>query len=228
MGVGQIAAVEVKDLVKSFKLGKVVVPALRGVSFSLAAGEFTCVIGPSGSGKSTLLNLIGGLDRFNRGRILVDGVDIATLNEDELAHYRQKKVGFIFQSYNLIPTLTALGNVELALLFAGVGKEQRALRSREALEAVGLTERMDHRPTELSGGEQQRVAIARALINQPSLMLADEPTGNLDTQSGKEIMELLHTMNKRYCQTSIVVTHDAEVAQHADRVLHIRDGRLAD
>jgi putative ABC transport system ATP-binding protein len=228
VGVGQIAAVEVKDLVKSFKLGKVVVPALRGVSFSLAAGEFTCVIGPSGSGKSTLLNLIGGLDRFNRGRILVDGVDIATLNEDELAHYRQKKVGFIFQSYNLIPTLTALGNVELALLFAGVGKEQRALRSREALEAVGLTERMDHRPTELSGGEQQRVAIARALINQPSLMLADEPTGNLDTQSGKEIMELLHTMNKRYCQTSIVVTHDAEVAQHADRVLHIRDGRLAD
>jgi len=223
-----MAAVEVSDLVKSFKLGKILVPALRGVSFSLVAGEFACVMGPSGSGKSTLLNLIGGLDRFNRGRILVDGVDIVTLNEDELAHYRQKEVGFIFQSYNLIPTLTALGNVELALLFAGVDKKERLQRSRDVLETVGLGERLDHRPTELSGGEQQRVAIARALINQPSLMLADEPTGNLDTQSGKEIMELLRTMNKRYRQTSIVVTHDAEVAEQADRVLHIRDGRLVD
>ena len=223
-----MAAVEVSDLVKSFKLGKILVPALRGVSFSLVAGEFACVMGPSGSGKSTLLNLIGGLDRFNRGRILVDGVDIVTLNEDELAHYRQKEVGFIFQSYNLIPTLTALGNVELALLFAGADKKERLQRSRDVLETVGLGERLDHRPTELSGGEQQRVAIARALINQPSLMLADEPTGNLDTQSGKEIMELLRTMNKRYRQTSIVVTHDAEVAEQADRVLHIRDGRLVD
>jgi len=223
-----MAAVEVSDLVKSFKLGKILVPALRGVSFSLVAGEFVCVMGPSGSGKSTLLNLIGGLDRFNRGRILVDGVDIVTLNEDELAHYRQKEVGFIFQSYNLIPTLTALGNVELALLFAGVDKKERLQRSRDVLETVGLGERLDHRPTELSGGEQQRVAIARALINQPSLMLADEPTGNLDTQSGKEIMELLRIMNKRYRQTSIVVTHDAEVAEQADRVLHIRDGRLVD
>jgi putative ABC transport system ATP-binding protein len=223
-----MAAVEVNDLVKSFKLGRVVVPALRGVSFSLAMGEFACVIGPSGSGKSTLLNLIGGLDRFNHGRILVDGVNIAELNEDKLAHYRQKKVGFIFQSYNLIPTLTALGNVELVLLFAGVGKGLRQQRSREMLEAVGLGERMGHRPTELSGGEQQRVAIARALINQPAVMLADEPTGNLDTKTSQEIMGLMRTMNKRYNQTFIVVTHDTEVAEHADRVLHIRDGRLLD
>jgi putative ABC transport system ATP-binding protein len=221
-----IPAIEVIDLVKGFKLGRVAIPALRGVSFTIERGGFICITGPSGSGKSTLLNLIGGLDRFTSGKILVDGVDIGKLKEAELAQYRRKKVGFVFQSYNLLPTLTALNNVELPLIFTGVPPRQRESQAKEVLEAVGLEERMDHHPTELSGGEQQRVALARALVNQPFIVLADEPTGNLDSQTSKEIMELLRAMNQASQQTFIVVTHDAEVSQHADRVLHIRDGRI--
>jgi putative ABC transport system ATP-binding protein len=219
-------AIEVIDLIKGFKLGRVVISALRGVSFTVEKGGFVCIMGPSGSGKSTLLNLIGGLDRFTFGKILVDGVDIGKLKETELAQYRRKRIGFVFQSYYLLTTLTALKNVELPLLFTGVSRRQRESQAREVLEAVGLGERTEHHPTELSGGEQQRVALARALVNQPSIVLADEPTGNLDSQTSKEIMELLRAMNQASQQTFIVVTHDAEVSQHADRVLHIRDGRI--
>lgn len=219
-------AVEVTDLVQEFKMGDVVVPALRGVSFEIAKGEFVCLFGPSGSGKSTLLNLIGGLDKFVSGRIVVEGMDISTLDEKELARYRRKRLGFIFQSYNLIPTMTARQNVELPLIFNGVNPAARREAAEATLKSVGLERRLDHKPTELSGGEQQRVSIARALINTPSVVLADEPTGNLDTATGKEILDLLKETCRAREQTFIVVTHDPEVAKYADKVLRLRDGRL--
>lgn len=219
-------AVKVTNLVQEFKMGEVVVPALRGVNFSIPKGHFVSIIGPSGSGKSTLLNLIGGLDRFISGKIVVDNVDISTLSEKQLAEYRKKKVGFVFQSYNLIPTLTALQNVELPLIFAGVSKEKRDKRAKEVLEAVRLSERTEHKPTELSGGEQQRVSLARALVNEPAIILADEPTGNLDTSTSHEILKLLKELNERNHQTFIIVTHDPEVSQYADKAIHIRDGLI--
>lgn len=219
-------AVEVTDLVQEFKMGDVVVQALRSVSFTIEKGEFVCLFGPSGSGKSTLLNLIGGLDRFVSGNITVEGQDIGALDERQLAKYRQEKIGFIFQSYNLMGTLSARQNVELPLIFAGVDAAVRREKAAAALAAVGLAHRLEHKPTELSGGEQQRVSVARALINNPGVVLADEPTGNLDTVTGKEILDLLKATCRREEQTFIVVTHDSEVAKYADKVLRLRDGEL--
>lgn len=219
-------AIQVIDLVQEFKLGEIIVSALRGVSFEIKKGEFVCLFGPSGSGKSTLLNLIGGLDRFTAGKIIVDGQDVGLLNEVQLAKYRQRTIGFVFQSYNLIPTLTALQNVEYPLIFAGVSPAERRTKALKALEAVKLGHRLAHKPTELSGGEQQRVSIARAIINQPLVILADEPTGNLDTKTGQKIMGLLKEMNIENKQTFIIVTHDSDVSQYADRILFIKDGLL--
>ncbi len=219
-------AITVTNLVRKYTLGEVLVTALDNISLSIEQGEFVSIMGTSGSGKSTLLNLIGGLDRFDSGKIIVDELDIASLDENELAKYRREKIGFIFQSYNLIPTLTAQQNIELPLIFAGVPKDDRLSKTEQILRAVGLEKRMHHRPTEMSGGEQQRVAIGRALINGPSIILGDEPTGNLDSKTGEEIMELLTWMNKENGLTVIMVTHDPEKARYADRTILIKDGRI--
>lgn len=218
----------VTNLVRKYSLGEAAVTALNGVSISVKQGEFVSIMGTSGSGKSTLLNLIGGLDRFDSGEIVVDGLDISSLDENQLARYRREKIGFIFQSYNLIPTLTALQNVELPLIFAGVPKEERLVRAQDMLRTVGLGRRINHRPTEMSGGEQQRVAIGRALINSPSIILGDEPTGNLDSKTGEEIMDLLALMNKKSNLTILMVTHDPDKARYADRTVRIKDGRIVD
>lgn len=220
-------AVTVKGLVQEFKLGEKKIPVLHGVNLSISEGEFVCLLGPSGSGKSTILNLIGGLDRFVSGSIVVDKYNLAELDENELAHYRRAHLGFMFQSYNLIPTLTARANVELPLIFAGVDPVERRIKADAVLDRVGLKDRKDHRPIELSGGEQQRVAVARALINEPRLVLGDEPTGNLDSKTGREILELLRELNRANKQTFIVVTHNPEVSEYADRILTLRDGVIA-
>lgn len=219
-------AVKVIDLVQEYHLGEVVVPALRGVTLSVPKGSFFCIIGPSGSGKSTLLSLIGGLDKFVSGQIVVNSVDIAALNEKQLADYRLKNIGFVFQFFNLIPTLTALKNVELPLVFAGIPPTKRRTLAEEALNKVGLGERRNHRPPELSGGEQQRVSLARALINNPEIILADEPTGNLDTQTGREILQLLAKLQSDEQKTIILVTHDLEISNYAHRIAYLRDGTI--
>ena len=213
------------DLKKIYQMGMVEVHALAGVSFEIQRGEVVSIMGPSGSGKSTLMNLLGCLDRPTSGQYILDGEEVSTLNDDQLASIRNRKVGFVFQSFNLLSRQSALANVALPLRYAGVVKE-RDMRARRMLEAVGLADRVDHRPTELSGGQQQRVAIARALINDPAILMADEPTGNLDSKSGKEIMELLLNLNKDRRTTVIVVTHDPSVAAQTQRVIHLRDGLL--
>jgi len=218
--------ISVVNLVRKYSLGKEPLIALDNVSISISQGEFVSIMGTSGSGKSTLLNLIGGLDRFDSGEISVDGLDIASLDENQLAKYRREKIGFIFQSYNLVLTLTALQNVELPLIFSGIPKNDRLTKVQDMLKTVGLQDRVNHRPTEMSGGEQQRVAVARALINNPAIILGDEPTGNLDSKTGEEIMDLLTWMNKNNGLTVVMVTHDAEKARYADRVVHIKDGRI--
>jgi len=218
--------VEVQDVKKAYRMGKVVVPALRGVSFEVREGEFLAVLGPSGSGKSTLLHLIGCLDRPDDGKIFIDGANVLKLSEEELAELRLRKIGFIFQFFNLLPRLTAIKNVELPLLIAGVSEREARKRVMEMLRLVGLEARVNHRPTELSGGEQQRVAIARALINDPKIVLADEPTGNLDTKSGWEIVQLMKRLNEERNQTFIVVTHDPHIAETADRILYLKDGLI--
>ena len=220
-----MAVVETINLRKVYMLGKVPVEALRGVNLKVEEDEFLSVLGPSGSGKSTLLNLIGALDKPTDGRVFVDGVDVSTLNENELANLR-RKIGFVFQFFNLIPRFTALENVELPMAIAGVGKEERRKRAAELLETVGLADRMNHKPTELSGGEQQRVAIARALTNNPRFLLMDEPTGNIDSKNAYEIIQLVKRLNREKGVTIIMVTHDQRLASEANRTVHMLDGLI--
>ena len=219
--------VRATEITKEFRTGKVVVHALRGVSLEIEAGEMVAIVGPSGSGKSTLLGLLGGLDTPTSGRVEVDSLDITDMNESQLADVRSAKIGFVFQTFNLIPTLTALENVALPAQFArSRSKVKPTRRARELLTTVGLGDRLKHRPAELSGGEQQRVALARAMVNQPVLILADEPTGNLDSASGERVLEALEQMRRETGTTLVVVTHDPSVAARADRVLQLHDGRI--
>jgi len=220
------AILQVQGVKKSYHLGKIAVPALCGVSFEVEEGEFLTIFGPSGSGKSTLLHLMGGLDRPDEGQILIDGVNILKLSDAKLAEMRLNKIGFVFQFFNLLPRLTALRNVELPLTIGGVSDEETTERAQQMLKLVGLEARGDHRPTELSGGEQQRVAIARALVTDPKAILADEPTGNLDTKTGWEIVQLMKKLNEEKGQTFIVITHDPHIADTADRIIHLKDGSV--
>jgi putative ABC transport system ATP-binding protein len=217
--------IAVEKVVRNFKMGSTIVRALRGVNLTVQRGEMLCLMGPSGSGKTTLLNAIGGLDQPDEGRIVVDGKDITRLDSNGLATYRQKLVGFVFQTFNLIPTMTALQNVEFPMIFAGVPVAERRKRARRLLTQVGLGDRMDHRPTELSGGQQQRVAIARSLINRPRLLLADEPTGNLDSKTGTEIMTLLQALNRQGL-TMVLVSHDPRTSDWSTRTIHMLDGHI--
>lgn len=217
--------IEARDICKFYKMGEVEVQALRGVSFTIQRGEVVAIMGPSGSGKSTLMNMLGCLDRPTSGEYFLDSEPVATLNDDQLASIRNRKVGFVFQSFNLLSRQTAITNVELPLRYSGTNGDRRE-RAMEALKAVGLEDRMTHRPYELSGGQQQRVAIARAIVNNPAIIMADEPTGNLDSKVGKEIMTLLLNLNKDYGTTLIIVTHDPIIAEQTRRVIRLRDGLL--
>jgi len=218
--------VNAKDLSKVYKMGNVEVHALRGLSLQVKAGEVMAIMGPSGSGKSTLMNILGCLDRPTSGSYELDGESVANLDDDQLADIRSRKVGFIFQTFNLLGRTTALDNVELPLRYAGASNG-RGERARQALEAVGLGDRLHHRPNELSGGQQQRVAIARALVNKPAIILADEPTGNLDSKAGEDIIHLLLGLNKTQGVTLIIVTHDQDIAAQTNRIVTIRDGQIA-
>jgi len=224
---GHRPLIRTNDLRKYYRLGGQTVRAVDCVDLDVEQGEFVAVMGPSGSGKSTLLYLLGGLDRATSGSIEVDGLQIEQLDENALANYRRQKIGFVFQSFNLIPTMTAEHNVAYPMRFAGISRRERIARARQLLEQVGLGDRIHHRPTELSGGQQQRVAIARALVNQPQIILADEPTGNLDSTSGKEIMEVLLRLNQAG-RTVITVTHDPRGAEYASRAVRLLDGRIDD
>jgi putative ABC transport system ATP-binding protein len=218
--------VEARGLKKTYKMGKSEVHALRGVDLTVSPGEFVAVMGVSGSGKSTLLHLLGALDRPTEGSIKIDGVDLSALKDGQLADIRSKKIGFVFQFFNLLTRLTALRNVRLAAEIAGSSAKQAEKQALDTLKLVGLGERANHRPTELSGGEQQRVAIARALINKPKIILADEPTGNLDTKTGLEILQLLRRINKENGQALVIVSHDLRVGELADRTIHLQDGQV--
>jgi putative ABC transport system ATP-binding protein len=219
--------IEIHDLTKIYRMGHVEVPALQGVSFNIERGEVVAIMGQSGSGKSTLMNVLGCLDLPTSGEYFLEGQNIAGMNEDQLAEIRNQKIGFVFQQFNLLPRITVRRNAELPLMYDGA-KPQKEIhqRSENILNAVGLGDRMDHRPTELSGGQQQRVAIARALINEPALLLADEPTGNLDSRTGKEIMQLLLGLNKERGLTLVIVTHDQSIAAQSQRIIHLQDGMI--
>jgi putative ABC transport system ATP-binding protein len=222
------AAIELRSVSRQYQMGETLVRAVDQVSFAIPRGDFAALLGPSGSGKSTLLNLIAGLDRPTSGAIVVDGRDLATMSSEELAKYRRNTVGMIFQSFNLVPTMTLAENVELPMRFAEVDRPERAQRATELLTKVGLASRADHRPSQLSGGEQQRGAIARALVNRPTLLLADEPTGNLDSRTGHEIMDLIVELNSALGVTIVMVTHEQALAdRYSRRALHMADGKLA-
>ncbi len=217
--------IEVRDVWKIYGEGDAQVFALRGVTLSIEKGDFIAIMGPSGSGKSTLMHILGLLDTPTKGKVIIKGKDVSTLSEDERALIRRKTVGFVFQQYNLSPSLNALENVELPMLFAGVPKEQRRKRAKELLEMMGLGHRLYHYPNQLSGGQQQRVAIARALANDPEVILADEPTGNLDTKTGERIIELFKDLHRKG-KTIVIVTHNPDVASAAEKIVHIRDGKI--
>ncbi len=225
---GVAPAIAVTDVTRSYRLGSRArgVQALRGVTFTIGAGEFVAIVGPNGSGKSTLLNLLGALDRPTSGTVRIDGRDIATLSGTELARLRNAAIGFVFQQFHLLARTSAVDNVALPLVYGGVGRRERAERARDALAAVGLGHRLDHQPTELSGGEQQRVAIARALVTAPRIILADEPTGNLDTTTGEEVLDLLGRLHADRGTALVVITHDPEVAGRAPRQIRLRDGLI--
>jgi len=219
-------AVEVVDLEKVYRIGAVEIPALRGVNLKIGRGEFVAIVGPSGSGKSTLLNMLGALDRPTSGQVYIDGIDISRMSSGDLARLRNEKIGFVFQAYNLIPRTTVLRNIELPAMVKGISRSERLNRASSLLDATGIGNKVARRPTALSGGEQQRVAIARALVNDPAIVLADEPTGNVDSKVGMEIVGLLRKMNKDRGSTIIVVTHNPEVSAATDRIVHLRDGMI--
>jgi putative ABC transport system ATP-binding protein len=212
---------------KIYQTGDILVHALRGLSLTIHRGEFVAIMGPSGSGKSTLMNIIGCLDRPTKGKYFLEGVDVSTMGKAQLADVRNQRVGFVFQSFNLVSRTSALENVELPLLYAGVSSGERKRRAREALAIVGLSDRERNMPNQLSGGQQQRVALARALVNNPSIILADEPTGALDTRTSVEVMEIFQRLNRERNLTVIIVTHESDIAQYGERVIHVRDGRIA-
>ncbi len=217
--------IKMDSIKKTYKIGEIEVEALRGIDFEVQTGEMVAIMGPSGSRKSTLMNIIGCLDQQTSGIYELEGIDIGSLNDNQLAEIRNKKIGFVFQTYNLLPRTPALANVELPMIYSGQRNgRQRAL---EALERVGLSDRIRHKPSELSGGEQQRVAIARALVNDPSIILADEPTGNLDSRTGKEIMDIFADLNRNEGMTIVLVTHEGEIAAYTQRIIHLRDGLVS-
>jgi len=217
--------IEAHDLKKTYRVGKIDVPALRGISFQVERGEFVTVVGPSGSGKSTLFYLLGGLTRADSGSVTIDGVDFATLSDGERTKLRKSKIGFVFQKFNLLPTLNARANIEIAADIAGLSRPDPAY-FKKITELLGIDRRLDHRPSELSGGEQQRVALARALINRPAIVLADEPTGNLDSKNSEIVLNMLRQSNKELGQTVLMITHNPEAAEYGDRIIHMRDGQI--
>jgi len=218
----------VDNVQKTYRIGKVDVPAVRGVSFSVEPGEFISIVGPSGSGKSTLFYMLGGLTRADSGRVVIGGEDFAKLSDAERTRLRKKKIGFVFQKFNLLPTLNARGNIEIAQDIAGKDAKVDPDFFQKITELLGIAKRLDHRPSEMSGGEQQRVALARALINKPAIVLADEPTGNLDTKNSDAVLSMLRQSNKELNQTVLMITHNPEAARYGDRILHMRDGELVD
>ncbi len=220
--------IKLENITKEYRMGEDIVHAVSGISLEIDEGEFIALVGPSGSGKSTMMHIIGGLDTPTSGRVIVDGQDLSRASDRELSRYRNEKIGFVFQAFNLHPTYTATENVALPLIFSGISQSKRLKMAAEALEIVGLAERASHRPNQLSGGERQRVSIARALVTQPKILLADEPTGNLDSRNGKHVMELLSQLNKEKGITLIIVTHDIEIAAIAGRIIKMKDGKIVE
>ena len=218
--------IEVKDAKKIYRVGNEKVVALDGVSFTINKGDFCCLLGSSGSGKSTLLNIMAGIEKITSGEVLIKGKKITKMGEHQLAKFRQKYLGFVFQSYNLINSLTAIENVELPMIFKEISRKKRLIKSKEMLEKVGLKERMKHKPTQMSGGQQQRVGIARAFVAKPEVVFADEPTGNLDSKTSREIMSIIKKMAREYNQTIVMVTHDVEIAKYANKIINIHDGKI--